>query len=76
MAAEPSLLVAALAPVEYVVTGLSVRRRVHIDGPRCLSLRRLVTGEEVRHKVHHVLEFHVNLFEIFVKFVDLMILPT
>ena len=76
MAPEPSLLVAALAPIEDVVTRLSVWRRVHIDRPRCLSLRRLITGEEVRHKVHHVLEFHVYLFEIFVKFVDLMILPT
>ena len=76
MAPEPCLLVAALAPIEDVVTRLSVWRRVHIDRPRCLSLRCLITGEEVRHKVHHVLKFHVNLFEIFVEFGVLLVLST
>ena len=73
MTPKPSLLVAALAPVEQVVARLGVRRRIEIEATPCLRLRRLVAGEEVRHEIHHVLELHVDLLEVFVELCILLV---
>ena len=73
MTPKPSLLVAALAPVEQVVARLGVRRRIEIETTPCLRLRRLVAGEEVRHEIHHVLELHVDLLEVFVELCILLV---
>lgn len=44
---------------------MGIRRRV--ETTPCLRLGCLVAGEEVRHEVHHVLELHVDLLEVFVE---------
>ena len=41
---------------------------IEVEGSRHFSLGRLIAGKEIRHEVHHVLELHVNLLEVFIEF--------
>ena len=52
---------------------MGIRWRIEIETAPCLGLRRLVAGEEVGHEIHHVLELHVDLLEVFVELCILLV---